>query len=103
MEKVVRDGKVAVLVSSGYGAGWYSWHNSKKLLFHPKLVELVEQGRKGEITSELCCELAGEHVYDGGKDGLYIEWVPEGSLFKIDEYDGYETLKSREDDEWLSA
>ena len=26
MEKVIRDGKVAVLYSPGYGAGWsYSW------------------------------------------------------------------------------
>ena len=26
IEKVVRDGKVAVLVSPGYGAGWSTWN-----------------------------------------------------------------------------
>ena len=26
MNKVIRDGKVAVLYSPGYGAGWYSWN-----------------------------------------------------------------------------
>ena len=25
MDKVVRDGLVAVLVSPGHGAGWYTW------------------------------------------------------------------------------
>lgn len=46
MKKVIRNGKVAVLVSEGFGAGWYSWNREyKELLFHPKLVEMVEQGR----------------------------------------------------------
>ena len=45
MEKVIKEGKVAVLVSPNYGAGWYSWNSGyKELLFHPKLVEMVEQG-----------------------------------------------------------
>ena len=49
MEKVIRDGKVAVLISQGWGAGWYSWHrDNQQLLFHPKLVEMVEQNRKNE-------------------------------------------------------
>jgi hypothetical protein len=29
MEKVIRDGKVAVLYSPGYGAGWYSWNRDQ--------------------------------------------------------------------------
>ena len=53
MEKVIRDGKVAVLVSHGFGAGWYSWNTEhQQLLFHPKLVEMVEQNRINEITDE---------------------------------------------------
>lgn len=54
MEKVIRDVKVAVLISQGFGAGWYSWHSKQELLFHPKIVELVEQNRKNEITEKLC-------------------------------------------------
>ena len=26
MEKIIEDGKVAVLVSKGYGAGWSTWN-----------------------------------------------------------------------------
>lgn len=53
MEKVIRDGHVAVLYSPGYGAGWFTWNeNHKELLFHPKLVEMVEQKRSSEINED---------------------------------------------------
>lgn len=56
MEKVIRDGKVAVLYSPGYGAGWSTWcYNDdlvKTLLFHPLIVEKVESGLEREITTE---------------------------------------------------
>lgn len=43
LQKVIRDSKVAVLYSPGFGAGWYSWNTKHpQLLFHPKLVEMVE-------------------------------------------------------------
>lgn len=96
MEKVIRDGKVAVIISPGYGAGWYSWHGYEELLFHPKLVELVEQGRRGSITEKLCLEILGNpkdaYMYLGGAHQLVIEWVPVGTPFRIDEYDGSESL-----------
>lgn len=27
MDKVIKDGKVAVLYSPGFGAGWFTWNN----------------------------------------------------------------------------
>jgi hypothetical protein len=42
MDKVIRDGKVAVLYSPGYGAGWYSWHDNEELLYDPVIVDMVE-------------------------------------------------------------
>ncbi len=94
MEKVVRGSKVAVLVSGGYGAGWYSWNRDyKELLFHPKLVEMVEDGKRDEITDEFVGQLLGvEGIYTGGKDGLRIAWLEEGTAFDIDEYDGAESI-----------
>ena len=46
VNKVIRGGKVAVLYSPGYGAGWSTWGSEHKeiLLFHPRLVEAVEKG-----------------------------------------------------------
>jgi hypothetical protein len=95
MEKVIRDGKVAILISGGFGAGWYSWNDSehKELLFHPKLVEMVEENRTDEITEEWVEDNLGiKNVYCGGVDDLSIRWVPIGSRFFVDEYDGSESL-----------
>lgn len=95
MEKVIRDGLVAVLYSPGFGAGWYSWHSEyPELLFHPKLVELVEQDRREEITEDWLMENLGIDIYTGGAKTLCIEWVPQGTAFEIQEYDGAESVNT---------
>lgn len=95
MEKVIKDGNVAVLLSPGYGAGWYSWNKEhKELLFHPKLVAMVEAGTQAEITDEWVKENLGIDIYTGGAESLKIEWLPEGTVFQIEEYDGFETLQT---------
>jgi len=58
MDKIIRDGKVAVLYSPGYGAGWYSWNTDcKECVFNPEIVKLVEAEEKEKITEELCQDL----------------------------------------------
>jgi hypothetical protein len=37
MQKLIRDDKVAVLVSPGFGAGWYTWHWVEELIYDPSL------------------------------------------------------------------
>lgn len=103
MEKVIKNGEVAVLYSPGYGAGWSTWCYNKDLvetlLFHPLIVEKVESGLELEITSEWLVEQFGrdfEGVYCGGAGQLEIEWLPEGTAFRIDEYDGFETVITKE-------
>lgn len=87
---------VAVLYSPGYGAGWSTWDtggNDDVLLFHPKLVEMVEPGRQEEITDEWMLENLGIEVfYCGGADGLAIKWLPEGTPFYVDEDNGFESI-----------
>ncbi len=99
MEKVIKNGKIAVLVSGGFGAGWYSWNsNHKELLFHPKLVALVEAGRQSEITEDwLEKELGLSDIYCGGAKDLDIQWLDEGTAFQIEEYDGSESLRTLDD------
>ena len=85
MEKLIRDGNVAVLYSPGFGAGWSTWSIPKEAVFHPSLVELVESGKNSEINMDLMVKLFGkkaEHFYLGGASDLKIEWIPEGSSFK---------------------
>ena len=103
MNKVVRDGMVAVLVSPGYGAGWSSWNTKHpECLFDPVVVAWVENGKQGSCPDME--ELHGwDDFYDGGSAGLRIEWIPVGTLFRIEEYDGYEQIVLNEHEEWHTA
>lgn len=100
MEKVVRDGKVAVLVSPGYGAGWSSWNDlGPAAVFCPALVEAIESG--GDVKA-VAAE-AFPDAYHGGVGSLKIEWVNEGQAFKIDEYDGHESIEFAGGEGWVTA
>lgn len=118
MLKKIVDDKVSVLVSRGYGAGWYSWNRDfEQCLFHPELVELVElkvvldainipykdkynpefpvNVQKQNIISQikkLASDLFGPKFYPDGADGLYIEQVYCKSMFYIKDFDGNESL-----------
>ena len=99
MEKVIRNNEVAVLISHGFGAGWYSWNTEhQELLFSPKLVEMVEQNRANEIDEDwVKYNLGLEDVYCGGASNLKIHWLSVGTAFEVDEYDGAESLRTLAD------
>jgi hypothetical protein len=42
-------------------------------------------------------------VYTGGVEGLEIQWIPVGTKFYIDEYDGNETLITFDEMNWMVA
>ena len=48
MEKVIKDGKVGVLVSPGFGAGFLTWGAPIEAIFNPTLIELVQQQKVQE-------------------------------------------------------
>ena len=98
MKKLIRNNKVGVLITDGYGAGWYSWNWNEQLLFSPEIIEMVEQGRANEITEEWVKENLGiDDVYCGGAQGLEVHWLPVGTAFYVWEYDGAEELITLKD------
>lgn len=101
MNKLIRDGLVAVLFSPGYGAGWYSWHEIEELLFDPSIVAWLESEELDKIEHYLTLKYPGE--YFGGLDDLTIKWIPQGTEFQIHEYDGAESIQYKEKQEWLVA
>lgn len=102
MEKLIRDGNVAVLYSPGYGAGWYTWNPKfPEIVFDPVLVELVERGDFKLVEWVARGKYPG--IYTGGVEDLVIEWLPEGTIFEIKEYDGSESLHVIGDREYLVA
>ena len=101
MEKVIRDGKVGVLVSPGFGAGFYTWGYPLEAIFDPTLIELVENQKIQEAVDYCESTWAGE--YSGGVQDLKVVWVPEGKEFIIEEYDGSESLMLKEEYNWITA
>jgi hypothetical protein len=103
MDKVIRDGKVAVVFSPGHGAGW--WTRNKDLpeiIFDPNIVHYVELEDQDSLRAYM--ELKYPDVYLSAYSlDLAIMWLPEGTEFKIDEYDGAETIVLRKRVEWLMA
>jgi hypothetical protein len=103
MDKIVRDGMVAVLVSPGFGAGWYTWNKEMpELLFDPTLVDLVLSGAESEELVAYA-DLKYPEGYTGGAGDLIVKWVPEGAQFRIDEYDGSESLVLESEEVWITA
>lgn len=103
MKKVIRNDKVGILISKGYGAGWYSWGHNEEMLFSPEIIELVEQGASAEIIEKEAKKLWGDKYFYGGADGLCVEWVDVGTAFRIDEYDGAESLILAGDEDYIRA
>ena len=103
MNKLIRDGMVAVLVSPGYGAGWYTWNTDfPECLYDPEIVKIVLGEAEGDI-GEIVKNKFGDDFYSGGFDQLTVVWVPVGSRFRIAEYDGSESLILEENDDWKIA
>jgi hypothetical protein len=121
MEKVIENGQVAVIYSPGFGAGWYTWNEGRfpelndgtALLFDPILVDLVKQkqanqfdeGARNEIENQIVAraEQLCPEGYFGGVEDLVIEWMPIGTEFEVDEYDGSESISYKEHSNWITA
>ena len=101
MNKLIRDNKVAVLVSPGFGAGWYTWHNIEELIYDPSVVEWVEQQELDKIRAYM--ELKYPDAYCGGLEDLEVNWVLVGERFRIEEYDGAESLVLESEQRWITA
>jgi hypothetical protein len=105
MEKLVKDGKVAVLVSPGFGAGWSSWLYGEYLydpLFDPVLAQMLLD----QVPFEELLKVAEERYPDGylgGLDDVQVTWLPVGTKFRVNEYDGAESLELESDVEWAVA
>ena len=102
MKKLIRDGKVAVLYSPGFGAGWSTWNQElPELVFNPVIVDFVEKEQWDELA--VYVSLKYPDIYDGGMRDLEIAWLDVGSEFRIHEYDGSESIEVKEELMWLVA
>ena len=104
LNKLVRDGKVAVVYSPGFGAGWSTWNPESvraQLCMDAELVEAVLAGELYKAEAR-ALELYPD-VYLGGSSELTVGWIPVGERFLVMEYDGSESIIRSSDDSFLTA
>lgn len=109
-------GQVAVLVSTGYGAGWSTW-NQRALAYDKRVVEFwlskkddenfmkeirsVSDNDAKKMTRELFESFGYTDVYFCGLADVVLVWVDKGRHFRIFGYDGYESIEFLEDDDYI--
>lgn len=102
LKKLVEDGKVAIVITSEYGAGWYTWNiDTPEILFDPGIVKLVESEKFDELNTYV--ELKYPKIFKGGMRGLRVQWIEVGKQFRISEYDGLEKIELNDDIDWMTA
>jgi hypothetical protein len=111
IEKLIRDDRVAVLYSPGYGAGWSTWADPiedpdlpRRMLFDPQIADIVDRRDADWLEKvQAVATMKYPGVYLGGADDLRVKWLPVGTLFRVNEFDGNEELEIKEKMDWIIA
>jgi hypothetical protein len=104
MEKIEKDGRVAVLYSPGFGAGWSTWaydDQKEALCMDARIVGPFVAGDKvGAVAAAVAMF---PDFYTGGASGLSVMWIEKGKAFEVNEYDGNESVHVLGDRTYLVA
>ena len=80
------------------------------MAFDKQLIEAFERGISKEDMQTLCVECGysdawayGVPPFMGGFSQLEVVEVPSGAIFRIDEYDGSESIEIFDKDDWYVA
>lgn len=107
MNKIIsRDNKVAILHSPGYGTGWSSVNrNTHPLLYDPETVVWVEGGKRNvrAYMRRMKDRFPFAVIVESAIKNLEVAWLPVGTEFRIEEYDGHETIVRRDQVQWKVA
>jgi hypothetical protein len=109
IEKLIRDGSVAVLYSPGYGAGWSTWcHEDEQIrlsmLFDPQIADIRNQNAPDwQEQAESIALIKYPDTYIGGLADLEVRWLPVGTQFRVLEYDGHESIEINGEIAWITA
>jgi len=103
MNKIEKDGKIAVLVSSEYGLGWSTAYPEHRefLCMDAGIVQAIMDNAPDEAANIARRKCAYISRFDAEK--LIIEWVDKGASFEINEYDGYESVHIIGNREYMKA
>lgn len=104
MEKIEKEGRVAVLYSPGFGAGWSTWADDDKkeaLCMDARIVGPFLAGDKAGAVAAAVAMFPD--LYTGGANDLEVMWIEKGRSFEVEEYDGSESVHVLGDRTYLVA
>lgn len=105
---------VGVLRSLTYGSGWSTWapEYSRNMIFDYDIISFIVRNSKNECTNSLSYEdlrllnaLINQKYpsFVTMPTYLTVDWVPMGSTFRIEEYDGAESIRYFKQYSWEIA
>jgi hypothetical protein len=109
VDRLIRDGQVAVLYSPGHGAGWSTWCHEDlavrlSMLFDPQIADIRDRGDPDwREQAEAIALVKYPEAYIGGLADLEVRWLPLGTQFRVLEYDGFESVEINGEIEWITA
>ncbi len=91
-----------ILYSPGFGAGWFTWNPRRpECLTDPEIIAAVKAGDRAAAQS-----LAEGKWPDGfwaGARDLEIKTLATGTMYRVVEYDGSESVETYGSGEWMTA
>ena len=82
---------IGIIVSPGYGAGW-STYGKPEMALDQELADAIDRSASYDEILHIAEKNWPGEYYGGLADCIEVEYVEEGTPFRIDEYDGNETL-----------
>jgi len=96
-----------ILISPGYGAGWSTWASNEFkefMLKDPTLIAMAERkASEQEVKDYIDKTHPDAYVYTGGWRDIEVVELADGTLFRVREYVGYESIETKEDTVWSVA
>jgi hypothetical protein len=89
------NGELGVLISVGFGAGWSTW-NDEDIAYDKRIIEKWLEGTTSNDMCDYIESLGYRRPYMGGYRDLRLKFIPRGTMFCIDEYDGAESIETPE-------
>jgi hypothetical protein len=103
------ENQVAILYSSGYGAGWASWNceHTLQIATDSRIIQYRFFGKNYSKMNfeKFMTQIIGFEIapYDGGFKSTQVEFIPEGTMFRINEYDGSESIEVFDPNKFMIA
>lgn len=87
-------GEVGVLISTDYGSGFSKDLESKykDIVFNPTLIQMVLDRKKPTEDDVRKILNVDDSFAVWGLDNLEVEFIPRGTKFMVEDYDGYEYI-----------